>query len=238
MATGGEPPRPRSPAPASGQPAAARSTEGPPRADAREWSAARKLDYLREKNLGNCQRCALARTRSNIVFGVGNPDAEIMFVGEAPGQQEDRQGIPFVGRAGERLNLWLDMLGIPRDHAYIANVLKCRPPNNRDPEPEEVARCSPFLRAQIRAIRPKVLVALGRFAGCLLTGVAERPLYQMRGRVWSYQEEKLDARIPVVVTYHPSYVLRQGRDSPPGKSDADAQVLTDLRQVVGILRGA
>ena len=159
-----------------------------------------------------------------------------MFVGEAPGYNEDRQGIPFVGRAGERLNIWLDMLGVPRDTAYIANVLKCRPPNNRDPLPEEVARCSPFLHAQIRAIQPKVLIALGRFAGNLLSGNRELPMYKMRGRVWGYEEKKHGVKVPVVVTYHPSYVLRQSREAPPGKSDADAKVLMDLRQAVEILR--
>jgi len=178
----------------------------------------------------------LARGRKNIVFGVGNPDAEVMFVGEAPGYNEDREGIPFVGRAGERLNLWLDMLGVSRDNAYIANVLKCRPPDNRDPHPVEVARCSPFLHAQIRAIQPKVLIALGRFAGNLLSGSEQLALWKMRGRVWTYREAKHGMTVPVVVTYHPSYVLRQGREHPPGKSKEDEAVLTDLRQAVEILR--
>jgi len=159
-----------------------------------------------------------------------------MFVGEAPGFNEDRQGIPFVGRAGERLNIWLDILGVPRDNAYIANVLKCRPPNNRDPHPVEVARCSAFLHAQIRAIQPKVLVALGRFAGNLLTGSEQLPLFRMRERVLTYREAKHGTTAPVIVTYHPSYVLRQSGDAPPGKSKEDQLVLSDLRQAVGFLR--
>ncbi|HFE45206.1 MAG TPA: uracil-DNA glycosylase [Nannocystis exedens] len=205
---------------------------------ASEWSAAKKLDYLRTRNIGDCRRCALAAGRTHIVFGVGNPEADLMFVGEAPGYNEDRQGIPFVGRAGERLNLWLDMLGVPRDNAYIANVLKCRPPQNRDPRPEEVERCSAFLHAQIRAIRPKVLIALGRFAGNLLTGSQSLPLWKMRGQVLTYREAKHGTTVPTIVTYHPSYVLRQSGAQAAGKSKEDLSVLGDLRRAVEILRAS
>ncbi len=208
------------------------------RAKASEWSAAQKLDYLRERSIGECRRCALCEGRSSIVFGVGNPEAELMFVGEAPGYHEDRQGIPFVGRAGERLNIWLDILKVPRDKAYIANVIKCRPPNNRDPHPVEVARCSPFLHAQIRAIQPKVLVALGRFAGNLLSGSEGLQLFKMRERVLTYREAKHGTTVPLVVTYHPSYVLRQSGDAPPGQSNEDQRVLSDLRRAVDFLRVA
>ncbi len=161
-----------------------------------------------------------------------------MFVGEAPGYNEDRQGIPFVGRAGERLNLWLDMLGVPRDNAYIANVLKCRPSQNRDPQPAEIERCSAFLHAQIRAIRPKVLIALGRFAGNLLTSSQDQPLWKMRGRVLTYREAKHGTTVPTIVTYHPSYVLRQPGSQAAGQSKEDLSVLDDLRRAVEILRSS
>ncbi|HRI07011.1 MAG TPA: uracil-DNA glycosylase [Nannocystaceae bacterium] len=233
--------RPAAPSP---PPIAAERPPPPPasppsavREDARYWTSAQKLDYLRSKNVGNCQRCPLARTRTNIVFGVGNPEASIMFVGEAPGQEEDLRGEPFVGRAGQRLTEWLGALGLRRDDVYIANVLKCRPPGNRDPEREEVERCSPFLRAQIRAIQPKVLVALGRYAGMLLLGVEERTMRSMRGRTWTYEEPQAGLRVPLIVTYHPSYVLRQERDVPPGKSsEANDAVMTDLRQALAQTR--
>ncbi len=194
---------------------------GPNRALAAQgWTAQEKLDYLRERNIGNCVRCELWRTRRTIVFGVGNPHAELMFVGEAPGGDEDRQGEPFVGLAGKRLNLWLETLGLRRQDVYIANVLKCRPPGNRDPQPEEVDRCSPFLRAQIRAISPKVIVALGRFAGMLLSGREDLSLRSMRQMQLQYIETKTDTRIPLVVTYHPAYVLRRekvGASSGPSQ---------------------
>jgi uracil-DNA glycosylase len=193
---------------------AARQAE-PARPSAEQWSAATKLQYLRERNVGDCRRCPLAATRNNIVFGVGDPEAELMFVGEAPGSEEDRRGEPFVGAAGQRLDQWLAHLGLRRDQVYIANVLKCRPPGNRDPKPLEIERCSPFLHAQIRAIEPKVIVALGRFAGCLLLG-RELKLYEMRGAVHRYREPKSGAEIPLVVTYHPSYVIR--REQEPGAS--------------------
>jgi DNA polymerase len=196
-------PTPASP-PASAPAAAARASE---------WSARQKLEYLRERNVGDCQRCPLAKTRRNIVFGVGNPEADLMFVGEAPGADEDRQGEPFVGAAGKRLDQWITQLGLRREQVYIANVLKCRPPNNRDPKPEEIERCSPFLHAQIRAIEPKVLVALGRFAGCLLLG-HDYKLWEMRQQDHRYREPKSGAEIPLVVTYHPSYVIRSESQQP------------------------
>ena len=219
---------------------------------AQDWPAARKLDYLRTRNVGDCHRCPLSKTRRNIVFGVGNPDAALMFVGEAPGGEEDRLGEPFVGPAGRRLDAWLGQVGLRRQDVYIANVLKCRPPGNRDPQPAEIERCSPFLHAQIRAIQPKVLVALGRFAGCLLIG-SELKLYEMRGRVHRYTEPKSGSAVPLVVTYHPSYVLRadksprgqqgqQGRpqparpDRPSWINPEDEKVLSDLDRAVSLLR--
>ena len=210
------------------------------RDQARTWSAAEKLDYLRRKNLGNCQRCKLAGSRTNIVFGVGNPEAELMFIGEAPGFDEDREGVPFVGAAGRRLTQWLGRLSLTRDQVYIANVLKCRPPNNRDPEPDEVERCSPFLRAQIRAIAPRVIVALGRHAGMLLLGDGqERTLREMRGRSWAYRDPAGAHEALLYVTYHPSYVIRRERELPPGqRNPADDTVMADLQQALQKLRSA
>jgi uracil-DNA glycosylase len=216
------------------------------RQQAQGWTAATKLAYLRDHNVGDCQRCPLARTRHHIVFGVGNPQASVMFVGEAPGADEDRQGEPFVGRAGQLLNQWLSQLGLGRHDVYIANVLKCRPPGNRDPRPEEVDRCSPFLQAQIRAIEPKVIVALGRHAGMLLSRREELTLRAMRQSRLHYDAgaSKADARtrvmIPLVVTYHPAYVLRQegdGRSSAPGQASPTEQVMHDLRRALAIARG-
>lgn len=215
----------------------------PARPSAAQWSAATKLQYLRDRNVGDCRRCPLAATRRNIVFGVGDPEADLMFVGEAPGADEDRKGEPFVGAAGQRLDQWIAHLGLQRDQVYIANVLKCRPPGNRDPKPIEIERCSPFLHAQIRAIEPKVLVALGRFAGCLLLG-RELKMYEMRGAAHRYREPKSGAEIPLVVTYHPSYVIR--RESEPGargkpdhgaaiKSE-DQKVRADLERALSLVR--
>ncbi len=210
---------------------------------AASWDAATKLEYLRRKNVGDCQRCGLARTRTKIVFGVGNPEAAMMFVGEAPGADEDRQGEPFVGRAGQRLDEWLGALGLRRDDVYIANVLKCRPPGNRDPRPEEVDRCAPFLQAQIRAIAPRVLVALGRHAGMLLTRREDLSLRAMRGASLHYEvrgagnDPTPARRIPIVVTYHPAYVLRQEGADASGEN-ATELVMKDLRRALELSRDA
>jgi uracil-DNA glycosylase family 4 len=206
------------------------------REQARNWSAATKLEYLRRRNVGDCKRCGLAKTRTNIVFGVGNPEAKIVFVGEAPGADEDRQGEPFVGRAGKRLDAWLTEVGLAREDVYIANVLKCRPPGNRDPKPDEVDKCSPFLQAQIRAIAPRVIVALGRHAGMLLSKREDLSLGKMRASRLHYEIPSTDGtapmRIPLVVTYHPAYVLRQEEGGEAGRSSAEEAALTDLRRAV------
>lgn len=203
-------------------------------ASATQWTPAKKLAYLRERNVGNCQRCRLAKTRTNIVFGVGDAEADIMFVGEAPGFHEDKQGEPFVGASGKRLNEWIAALGMGRGDVYIANVLKCRPPNNRDPIVEEVKTCSPFLAAQIRAIAPKVIVALGRHAGALLLG-QDLKMYQMRGRPHSYSDPRGAISIPLIITYHPSFVLRREQDqtdNPDGRKGENQVVLDDLRHAL------
>ncbi len=204
------------------------------RAQAADWSPSTKLEYLRTKNLGDCQRCGLCQTRKNIVFGVGDAQARIMFVGEAPGADEDRTGEPFVGKAGGLLDRWLVELGLSRSQVYIANVLKCRPPGNRDPKPEEVQKCSPFLRAQIRAIHPRVIVGLGRHAGMLLSRRNDMSLKAMRGASLEYDASspKEPARslvIPLFVTYHPAYVLRQSGDA---EVEATSMVMADLRRAL------
>ncbi len=207
------------------------------REQARNWSAAEKLTYLRDHSLGECRRCGLAQTRTKIVFGVGSAEAAVMFIGEAPGFDEDRQGEPFVGLAGRRLSRWIERLGMTRDQVYIANVLKCRPPGNRDPAADEVKRCSPFLRAQIRAISPKVIVALGRHAGMLLLGLADRALRDMRGRAWRYEDASGGFSAPLFVTYHPSYVIRRENELAPGqRNPADETVMSDLQQAIQSLR--
>ena len=225
----------RSPSPNAGKSVDAKAAL---RSQAESWSAATKLEYLRKKNVGDCRRCGLCQTRQNIVFGVGDAEAKIMLVGEAPGADEDRTGEPFVGRAGQELDQWISDLGMSREDFYIANVLKCRPPGNRDPLPQEVERCSPFLRAQIRAIGPAVVVGLGRHAGMLLSRRDDMSLRAMRGARLEYdatspKEPPRSMMIPLVVTYHPAYILRQSGDA---QSDAVAKVMTDLRRAQDIAK--
>ena len=165
-------------------------------------AASAALEAVRAE-LGECTRCGLHERRTQIVFGDGNPDADLLFVGEGPGEQEDRQGIPFVGRAGELLTQMIENgLGIPRSSVYICNVVKCRPPNNRTPLPDEVSTCSPFLEGQIAAINPKVIIALGKPAASRLLG-REVPITRVRGTWHEYQG------IPLMPTLHPAYILRQ-----------------------------
>jgi uracil-DNA glycosylase family 4 len=153
-------------------------------------------------DIGDCTRCKLHRLgRKQIVFGVGNPNADLMFVGEAPGADEDLQGIPFVGRAGQLLTKIIEAIGLTRDDVYIANVIKCRPPQNRNPEPDEVETCEPFLFQQIDIIKPKVIVGLGKFAAQTLLRTLD-PISRLRGRVYDYRGAKL------IPTFHPAYLLR------------------------------
>ena len=177
------------------------------------------LDAIR-LDLGDCQRCGLAGSRTQLVYGVGNPNARLLLVGEAPGREEDLRGEPFVGEAGRLLDRILLAMGMQRDDVYICNVLKCRPPNNRDPLPEEVATCEAFLIRQIEAIRPQVIVGLGRFAvhSLLKTRV---PISQLRGEWQNYQG------IPLMPTYHPAYLLR----NPEGKRE----VWEDMKSVLRLM---
>lgn len=162
-------------------------------------------DTLRELALG-CTRCRLSKNRTQVVFSDGPRDARLMVVGEAPGANEDRTGLPFVGAAGKYLDLLLATVGLSREESvYIANVLKCRPPGNRDPKPDEIETCSPYLRKQIDLVRPEVLLAVGSFSGKLLTGRDNVALGKLRGEVHSYHG------VPLVVTYHPAALLRNRR---------------------------
>lgn len=153
------------------------------------------------QEITRCEKCGLARTRKNVVPGEGNKKARLVFIGEAPGEDEDLQGRPFVGRAGKLLDQLIERTGLKRSDVYICNVLKCRPPNNRDPEPEEVAACRRYLMEQIRLIKPKVICTLGRHAYNTLLGVDEK-ITRIRGKLISYEGRKL------LPTYHPSYLLR------------------------------
>jgi len=191
-------------------PAAAPDRPGPALADAAatppettpDWSPTPTLADVRAR-LGDCRRCGLAAGRTQIVFGDGNPDADLMFIGEGPGREEDLRGLPFVGRAGELLTQMIENgLGIPRREVYICNIVKCRPPNNRTPLGNEVGACRPFLDGQIAAVRPKVIVALGKPAASLLLG-RDIAITRVRGTWHAY------GGIPVMPTLHPAYVLRQ-----------------------------
>lgn len=165
-----------------------------------------ELDSL-AKQVAVCTQCSLHESRTQTVFGVGNPDADWLVIGEAPGADEDRQGEPFVGRAGRLLNSMLLAMGLPREQVFIANILKCRPPNNRDPKPEEVIACESYLRQQINLIKPKIILAVGRIAAQNLLKL-ETPIGKMRGQRYQYP----DSDLPVVVTYHPAYLLRSPRE--------------------------
>jgi uracil-DNA glycosylase len=173
-------------------------------------------------DIGDCQRCKLAGTRTNIVFGQGNPDADLMFVGEAPGADEDVQGLAFVGKAGQLLTDIIEKgMKMRREEVFIANVLKCRPPDNRNPEPDEISSCQPFLEKQIEVIQPRVLVGLGKFACHWLLNTAE-PITRLRGRVGEYKG------IKVMPTYHPAYLLR----TPSAKKE----VWEDMKVVMSLLQ--
>ncbi len=173
-----------------------------------------------DASLKDCQFCKLCQQRTQVVFGVGSPEAELVFVGEGPGADEDRQGIPFVGKAGQLLTKMIDAMSLTRDDVYICNVVKCRPPGNRDPEPDEIETCEPFLLKQLEIIQPKVIVALGRFAAQTLlkdgTGITK-----MRGRWRDYHGIKL------MPTFHPSYLLRNEKGKGPAWED--------LQQVMAVL---
>jgi len=185
----------------------------------------RPADALKEirDDLGECTRCRLHEGRTHLVFGTGNPHARLMFVGEAPGQDEDEQGLPFVGRAGQLLTKMIESMGLKREEVYIANVLKCRPPGNRPPRPDEVATCGPFLRRQIASIHPDVLCTLGSFAAQAVLRREEK-ISAIRGKFF------LVDGVTVLPTYHPAYLLRN-----PGEKRT---VWEDLQKIMAVLKKA
>ena len=183
---------------------------------------------LRERVAG-CTACAeLCKTRTQTVFGVGNTRAEWLVIGEAPGAEEDRQGEPFVGRAGQLLNAMLLAIGLPRETVFIANILKCRPPGNRDPKPEEVSRCLPYLSNQIALLKPRIILAVGRIAAQNLLAT-DAPLARLRGKLHSFGE----ADTPLVVTYHPAYLLRTPSDKRKAWEDLKFARATHARLTAG-----
>jgi uracil-DNA glycosylase len=187
-----------------------------------QGTGAETLEAIKDDIGPDCRRCKLCTLgRSQIVFGVGHPRAPLMFVGEAPGEEEDKRGEPFVGRAGQLLTKIIEAIGLTREQVYIANVIKCRPPNNRNPEPDEVASCEPFLFRQIDVIQPKVIVPLGKFAAqCLLKTVD--PITKLRGRQFDYRGRVL------IPTFHPAYLLRN--------PSAKREVWEDMKKVRDILQ--
>ena len=214
--------------PVAARPAAAAFADAPvlvpphPKSDspAQERPVAGETLEAIRADIGDCQRCKLAGGRKTIVFGQGSPQARLMFVGEAPGADEDEQGLAFVGKAGQLLTKIIEAIGMKREDVFIANVLKCRPPGNRNPEPDEIIQCQPFLERQIESIRPEVLVGLGKFGAHWLLKTAE-PITRLRGRLGEYKG------IKVMPTYHPAYLLRN-----PG---AKKEVWEDMKVVRDIL---
>lgn len=184
--------------------------------------AAGRLEILRVETIGDCHRCKLSEKRNSIVFGTGDPEARLMFIGEGPGFDEDRQGLPFVGRAGKLLDQIIGAMGFERKQVYIANVVKCRPPDNRTPQPDEVSSCTPFLFEQIEIIRPDVIVTLGAPAAQALLGKTSG-ITKIRGTFHEYNG------IRVMPTFHPAYLLRNPAAKRP--------VWEDMQQVMNYLAG-
>lgn len=212
------------PDPATADPASGASLSGSPGGPQGSAPQANKIISLTaiREDLGDCTRCKLHTLgRKQIVFGVGNPNADLMFVGEAPGADEDIQGEPFVGRAGQLLTKIIEAIDLKREDVYIANLIKCRPPANRNPEPDEAEQCEPFLFQQIDSIKPKVIVALGKFAAQALLKTTE-PITKIRGREFTYRDSIL------MPTYHPAYLLR----TPSAKRE----VWEDMKRVRELLR--
>jgi DNA polymerase len=185
-------------------------------------AAIETLEQIR-KSLGDCRRCKLSSSRKQIVFGVGNPHARLVFVGEGPGADEDAKGEPFVGDAGRMLNRIITAMGLQREEVYICNVVKCRPPQNRNPESDEISACSPFLMRQLLSVKPEAIVALGTFASQTVLQTKE-PISKLRGKFRDFHG------IPLMPTYHPSYLLRTG-----GNSASFWDVWSDMTQVLQLL---
>jgi len=182
------------------------------------------LEAIRQA-VAQCTACSLHQTRTQTVFGVGNAQAQLMVIGEAPGFNEDQQGEPFVGRGGQLLTAMLKSVGFAREEVYIANILKCRPPNNRDPQPDEVQTCTPFLDKQIALIKPRVLLAVGRIAAHYLLKT-KASLESLRGKLHYYGEEQT----PLIITYHPAYLLRSPGDKKKAFIDLQFTAKTLLQR--------
>lgn len=210
---------PAKPAPAAAQPPAPAVQPAAP--NAMDGDAGQSLARV-EQEVSVCRNCALHESRTHTVFGCGSAAADWLFVGEAPGQHEDLQGQPFVGRAGKLLDMMIAALGMTREQVFIANVLKCRPPQNRDPLPAEIEQCEVYLHRQLALIKPKVIVALGRISAQALLKTGE-PLGKLRGRVYQYGRDD----IPLVATYHPAYLLRS-----PGQKAAAWEDLWRAKMIV------
>jgi uracil-DNA glycosylase len=205
------------------EPARSHPPTGPAAVPGEKGCGSAALAQIRA-DLGECGRCKLAGGRTHLVFGVGNPRAELMFVGEGPGADEDQQGEPFVGRAGQLLTKMIEAMGFRREEVYIANVVKCRPPGNRNPEPDEIEACEPFLRRQIEAIGPRVIVALGKFAAQTLLRDGT-PITRLRGRWSAYGGVRL------MPTFHPAYLLRSPDEKKKAWEDLQ-QVMKELGRTV------
>ncbi|MHC5110540.1 MAG: uracil-DNA glycosylase [Planctomycetota bacterium] len=220
------PPLPAPRAPGASEPAAAPRPETPAATGGKQVL----LDEINRNFVSGCTKCRLAETRLRTVFGQGNPDARIAFVGEAPGFEEDRQGLAFVGKAGQLLTRIIEGgMGIPRDDVYICNVIKCRPPNNRDPQADEILACSPYLRQQLSIVQPEVVVALGSPASKTLLNTAQS-IGKLRGRFHDYYlsgTTGVGPSIPLMPTYHPAYLLR----NPAEKT----KTWEDIKMVMGRL---
>ncbi len=188
---------------------------GPPPPEATAPDRATALKIIRD-DLGDCQRCKLGKTRTQLVYGQGNPEAEIVFLGEAPGEDEDLSGLAFVGKAGQLLTKMIEGMGFTRDEVFICNINKCRPPGNRKPEPDEVDACRPYVERQLHAIKPKVIVALGATAAHSLLRI-DTPISKLRNNWTSWDG------IPVMPTFHPSYLLRSPQEK--GKAWEDLKLV-------------
>ncbi len=190
-----------------------------PRIDIQSLNPKNSLLMSLREEIGDCQRCKLSRTRKTIVFGEGNPDSQLLFIGEAPGEEEDKQGRPFVGEAGELLTRLIEKMGFKRQDLFIANIVKCRPPDNREPEEDEIMACLGFLKKQIEIIKPSVIMTLGGVATRSLLFLEDQKkkkggITQWRGKIYYYQD------IPVVPTFHPAYLLRNPKDKKLTWQDA------------------
>ena len=201
--------------------------------------SAEKLTYLNQHKIRGCTRCRLAKSRNKVVPGDGHREAELVLVGEAPGANEDTQGKPFVGVSGKLLNAMLRQIRLKRHEVFVTNILKCRPPDNRDPYTDEIETCTPWLHAQLWLLKPRVIVTLGRFAGNHLTGTTDS-MGSLRQRDWTYRNDKTATEAPVVCLYHPSYLGRLRNDDPDEAKDKYLRCLLDLRRagrMAGILDG-